>query len=55
MSVGQWISRTNAARMLVKAGRFGGTYANKDIAFYFEIWTSSKYHWYYSNRLLILL
>jgi len=37
MSVGQWISRTNAARMLVKAGRFGGTYANKDIAFYFEI------------------
>jgi hypothetical protein len=35
MSVGQWIERTNAVGMLVKAGRYGGTYANKDIALHF--------------------
>lgn len=32
MSVGQWIERTNANGMVVKAGRYGGTYAHKDIA-----------------------
>jgi hypothetical protein len=30
MSVGQWIERTNAFGMLVKADRYGGTYAHKD-------------------------
>ncbi|HCX98500.1 MAG TPA: DNA-binding protein [Bacteroidales bacterium] len=30
MSVGQWIERTNAFGMLVKAGRYGGTYAIKE-------------------------
>src|SRR5690606_30133621 len=28
MSVGQWINRTKAIGMLVKAGRYGGTYAH---------------------------
>lgn len=28
MSVGQWIERTNASGMLVKAGSYGGTYAH---------------------------
>jgi hypothetical protein len=32
MSVGQWIERTNAVGMLVKAGRYGGTYTHKDIS-----------------------
>ena len=31
LSVGQWIERTNAIGMLVKAGRYGGTYAMKKL------------------------
>jgi len=43
MSVGQWISRTNASGLIVKPGRFGGTYAHKDIAFHFAMWLSPEF------------
>jgi len=43
MSVGQWIARTNASGMLVKPGRFGGTFAHKDIAFHFAMWLSPEF------------
>jgi len=43
MSVGQWIARTNASAMIVKPGRFGGTYAHKDIAFHFAMWLSPEF------------
>ena len=33
MSVCQWIERTKSIGLFVKAGRYGGTYAHKDIAF----------------------
>lgn len=46
MSVGQWIERTNATGMLVKAGRYGGTYAHKDIAFHFAMWLSPEFQIY---------
>jgi hypothetical protein len=46
MSVGQWITRTQALGMLVKAGRFGGTYAHKDIAFHFAMWLSPEFQIY---------
>jgi hypothetical protein len=46
MSVGQWIERTNAMGMLVKAGRYGGTYAHKDIAFHFAMWLSPEFQIY---------
>lgn len=46
MSVGQWINRTNASGMIVKAGRYGGTYAHKDIAFNFAIWLSPEFQIY---------
>ncbi len=46
MSVGQWIERTNADGMLVKAGRYGGTYAHKDIAFHFAMWLSPEFQIY---------
>lgn len=46
MSVGQWIERTNAGGMLVKAGRYGGTYAHKDIAFHFAMWLSPEFQIY---------
>jgi len=40
MSAGQWIERTKASGLIVKAGRYGGTYAHKDIAFHFAMWLS---------------
>lgn len=50
MSVGQWIERTNAFGMLVKAGRYGGTYAHKDIAFHFAMWLSPEFQIYLVNE-----
>ena len=35
MSVSEWIEKTNAIGIIVKKGRYGGTYACKDIAFEF--------------------
>ncbi len=35
LSPGQWIKKTSAAGMYVRSGRYGGTYAHKDIAFEF--------------------
>lgn len=46
LSAGQWIDRTNAIGMLVKAGRYGGTYAHKDIAFHFAMWLSPEFQIY---------
>lgn len=35
LSPGQWIKKTSAIGMYVRSGRYGGTYAHKDIAFEF--------------------
>ena len=35
LSVSEWIEKTNAIGLFVKKGRYGGTYAHKDIAFEF--------------------
>ncbi len=35
LSPGKWIEKTNAIGIMVKGGRYGGTYAHKDIAFEF--------------------
>lgn len=35
MSVSNWVESTNAVGIISKAGRYGGTYAHKDIAFEF--------------------
>jgi hypothetical protein len=50
MSVGQWIQRTKAVGVLVKAGRYGGTYAHKDIAFHFAMWLSPEFQIYLINE-----
>jgi len=50
MSVGQWIIRTQATGMIVKAGRYGGTYAHKDIAFHFAMWLSPEFQIYLVNE-----
>lgn len=46
MSVKQWITRTNAKGIVAKAGRYGGTYAYKDIAFEFASWVSPQFKLY---------
>jgi hypothetical protein len=43
LSVKQWIETTNAIAITAKAGRYGGTYAHKDIAFHFGMWISPKF------------
>lgn len=43
LSVKQWIEGTNAIGIIAKAGRYGGTYAHKDIAFHFGMWISPKF------------
>lgn len=43
LSVKQWIERTGAVGITAKAGRYGGTYAHKDIAFQFGMWISPKF------------
>lgn len=42
----QWISRTNAIGIHSKSGRYGGTYAHKDIAFEFASWVSVEFKLY---------
>lgn len=46
MSVKQWVNRTNSKGILAKAGRYGGTYAYKDIAFEFASWVSPQFKLY---------
>ena len=43
LSVKEWTQRTNAIGIISKAGRYGGTYAHKDIAFEFGMWISPKF------------
>ena len=46
MSVKQWTERTNSLGIIAKAGRYGGTYAHKDIAFEFASWVSPQFKLY---------
>ena len=41
-----WINATNAIGIVSKAGRYGGTYAHKDIAFEFGTWISPAFKLY---------
>lgn len=43
LSVKQWVQKTNSIGIIAKAGRYGGTYAHKDIAFEFASWISPKF------------
>ena len=44
LSVKHWIERTNAIGIVAKAGRYGGTYAHKDIAYHFGMWLSPEFN-----------
>ncbi len=46
ISVKEFSARTNAIEIQAKAGRYGGTYAHKDIAFEFAMWISPAFKIY---------
>ena len=46
ISVKEWTEKTNAIGIFAKAGRYGGTYAYKDIAFEFGMWISPEFKIY---------
>ena len=46
ISVKEWVAKTNAIGIMAKAGRYGGTYAHKDIAFEFGMWISAEFKIY---------
>lgn len=43
LSVKQWIESTRAIGLTATAGRYGGTFGHKDIAFHFGMWISPKF------------
>jgi len=43
LSVKTWIERTGALGIVSKAGRYGGTYAHRDIAYHFGMWISPRF------------
>ena len=43
VSVKEFVEKTNAISLKAKPGRYGGTYAHKDIAFEFGMWISPKF------------
>ena len=46
ISVKEWVGQTNAIGLKARAGRYGGTYAHKDIAFEFGMWISAEFKIY---------
>jgi len=50
----QWIEKTKAVGLISKAGRYGGTYAHKDIAFEFASWISVEFKLYLIKEFQLL-
>ncbi len=46
ISVKEWVEKTHAIGLQATAGRYGGTYAHKDIAFEFGMWISAEFKIY---------
>ncbi len=46
LSPQKWIEQTNAIGIISKSGRYGGTFAHKDIAFEFASWISAEFKLY---------
>ncbi|MBL0176182.1 MAG: KilA-N domain-containing protein [Ignavibacteria bacterium] len=46
LSVKEWVEQTNAIGLRANAGRYGGTWAHKDIAFEFGMWISPEFKVY---------
>ena len=43
LSPKKWIEATNAIGITSRSGRYGGTYAHKDIAYHFGMWISPRF------------
>lgn len=43
----RWIETTNAVGIVSKSGRYGGTFAHRDIAFEFATWISAEFKFYF--------
>ncbi len=43
----KWIESTNAKGIVSKSGRYGGTFAHRDIAFEFATWISAEFKFYF--------
>jgi hypothetical protein len=43
----KWIDSTNAQGIISKSGRYGGTFAHRDIAFEFATWISAEFKFYF--------
>jgi hypothetical protein len=43
----KWIESTNAKGLISKSGRYGGTFAHRDIAFEFATWISAEFKFYF--------
>jgi hypothetical protein len=43
----RWIETTNAIGIVSKTGKYGGTFAHKDIAFEFATWISAEFKFYF--------
>ena len=46
LSVKEWVEKTNAIGLRATAGRYGGTFAHRDIAFEFGMWISPEFKIY---------
>jgi hypothetical protein len=46
ISVKEWVEKTKAIGLRASAGRYGGSYAHKDIAFEFGMWISPEFKLY---------
>jgi len=46
IGVSEFVQKTNAISLYAKTGRYGGTYAHKDIAFQFAMWISPEFQIY---------
>src|SRR3989338_1929868 len=46
ISVKEWVHKTNAIGLKANTGRYGGTFAHKDIAFEFGMWISPQFKLY---------
>ena len=50
LSPSKWIESTGAIGIVSKSGRYGGTYAHKDIAFKFASWISVEFELYVAKE-----
>jgi len=46
LSVGKWVKQTNAVGIYSERGKYGGTFAQKDIAYQFAMWLSPVFQLY---------